>query len=161
MIKSNPKYEIFYALNTDSHLSRCKYIYHRALIAHYVLTHQPYSPLKCILYIFGVLLSYYCIYIGVIVIQLIQVDPHGILSFMSSTNTPFSFPKNHQSADKLGLIGGEQPPQYPQYPQYMPPPPPQQQQPAAGGQSALVDDGGAGGAGAGDVGLAGKADHGA
>ncbi|XP_030380152.1 vesicle-associated membrane protein 2 isoform X1 [Scaptodrosophila lebanonensis] len=44
-------------------------------------------------------------------------------------------------ANKLGLIGGEQPPQYPQYPQYMPPPPPQQAQPAAGGQPALVDDG--------------------
>ncbi|XP_034122383.1 vesicle-associated membrane protein 2 isoform X2 [Drosophila guanche] len=53
-------------------------------------------------------------------------------------------------ANKLGLIGGEQPPQYPQYPQYMPPPPPQQQQPAAaGGQSALVDGGHGAGAGAG------------
>lgn len=84
-----------------------------------------------------------------------------MLSLMPSTNTPsLSLPTNHQSTDKLGLIGGEQPPQYPQYPQYMPPPPPQQQQPAAGGQSALVDDGGAAGAGAGDVGLAAKADHG-
>ncbi|TDG44346.1 hypothetical protein AWZ03_009236 [Drosophila navojoa] len=51
-------------------------------------------------------------------------------------------------ANKLGLIGGEQPPQYPQYPQYMPPPPPQQQQPPAGGQSALVDDGAGTGAAA-------------
>ncbi|XP_046809295.1 vesicle-associated membrane protein 2 isoform X2 [Lucilia cuprina] len=46
-------------------------------------------------------------------------------------------------ANKLGLIGGEQQPQYPpQY--YMPPPPPQQQPPpqapAAGGTSSLVGD---------------------
>lgn len=45
--------------------------------------------------------------------------------------------------DKLGLIGGEQQPQYPpQY--YMPPPPPQQQPPpqaaATGGTSSLAGD---------------------
>lgn len=55
--------------------------------------------------------------------------------------TSLFFFLSKQLTDKLGLIGGEQPPQYPQYPQYMPPPPPQQQQPPAGGQSALVDDG--------------------
>ncbi|EDV95892.1 vesicle-associated membrane protein 2 isoform X1 [Drosophila grimshawi] len=59
-------------------------------------------------------------------------------------------------ANKLGLIGGEQPPQYPPYQQqYMPPPPPPQQQPPAGGQSALVDDG----AGAG-TGVVANSDHG-
>ncbi|KAI8118292.1 Vesicle-associated membrane protein 2, partial [Lucilia cuprina] len=50
---------------------------------------------------------------------------------------------DHGNTDKLGLIGGEQQPQYPpQY--YMPPPPPQQQPPpqapAAGGTSSLVGD---------------------
>ncbi|EDW50080.1 GM14195 [Drosophila sechellia] len=59
---------------------------------------------------------------------------------------------------KLGLIGGEQPPQYQYPPQYMQPPPPPPQQPA-GGQSSLVDGAGAGDeAGAG--GSAGAGDHG-
>lgn len=67
--------------------------------------------------------------------------------------SPLSLPLTNSGhvysrTDKLGLIGGEQPPQYQYPPQYMqPPPPPPQQQ--SGGQSPLVDDGGAGaGAGA-------------
>ncbi|XP_052847459.1 neuronal synaptobrevin isoform X1 [Drosophila gunungcola] len=61
-------------------------------------------------------------------------------------------------ANKLGLIGGEQPPQYQYPPQYMQPPPPPPQQPA-GGQSSLVDGVGTG-AGGSDGGAAGAGDHG-